>query len=306
MTQGFITIATGKELYFRIAANLLRSYRLRAAHPKPFAILCDRENRYTELFDDVILMKDPLRSYVDKVRLPEFVPYDETIFIDADSLIYRDPDFFWKVFEGGPAFSAFGSNYGTDERHAWFRIEDTGEFRDRVQYIPDFIGGVYYLRRSEELDRFGETARYIRDHYYDYRFRQFENPSDEAIYSLAMAVHGFRTAGDRSPDVCFIPHTETVDLDFLTGKVEYTNIYKKEKGLITDSCMVHWGTGNTKKHRYLLEEYKLNEMDKKRKPGLFRLSMVSLWIKTRLGVYGAYRRTAGFCWRLLHSREKGN
>lgn len=306
MTQGYITIATGKEHYYRIAANLLRSYRLCAADPKPFAILCDRKNGYTELFDEVILMDDPRRSYLDKLRLPEFVPYDETIFIDADSLIYRDPDFFWEIFEGGSFFSAFGRNHGTDCRHGWFKIEDVGEFSDRVRYIPSFIGGVYYLRRCGELDRFHETVRYVLDHYHDYRFRQFEDPADETVYALAMAVHDCRTAGERSPDVCFFPHVVTADLDLLTGKIEYTDIYKKERGLITDACMVHWGTGNTKKHRYLLEVYKLGEKEKKRKPGKLRLSLVSFWIRTRLGIYRVYRKTAGFFWRLIHSRDKKN
>lgn len=51
MTRGFITIATGKELYYQLAQNLLKSYRLYSRNPMPFAILCDRENTYTEQFD---------------------------------------------------------------------------------------------------------------------------------------------------------------------------------------------------------------------------------------------------------------
>ena len=185
-------------------------------------------------------------------------------------------------------------------------LEDMGEFRDQVKYIPDYIGGVYYLRKCGELERFHETVRYVLDHYYDYKFRQFENPSDEAVYSLAMAVHDCRTAGDRSLNVCFIPHIMTVDLDILTGKIEYTDIYKKEQGLITDAYIVHWGTGNTKKPLYLFEEYKLGEMEKKRKPGKMRLSLVSFRIKAKYYAYRVYRRTGGFFWRLLHSRKKGN
>ena len=48
MTRGFVTIATGSENYYRIARNLLRSYRLFTASPMPFALICDKENEYTE------------------------------------------------------------------------------------------------------------------------------------------------------------------------------------------------------------------------------------------------------------------
>ena len=54
-TKGFITVATGKEEYYQLAANLLRSYYLFCKKPLPFAILTDQKNTYTEKFDDVII-----------------------------------------------------------------------------------------------------------------------------------------------------------------------------------------------------------------------------------------------------------
>lgn len=43
MKNGFFTIATGDEQYYKMAHNLLRSYRHFTKNPLPFAILCDRE-----------------------------------------------------------------------------------------------------------------------------------------------------------------------------------------------------------------------------------------------------------------------
>ena len=54
MTRGFITLATGKELYYQLARNLLMSYRLYTQNPMRFAIMCDRENEYTALFEQLI------------------------------------------------------------------------------------------------------------------------------------------------------------------------------------------------------------------------------------------------------------
>lgn len=46
-SRGFVTIATGKEEYYRLAHNLLLSYKYHTENPLPFALLCDRENEYT-------------------------------------------------------------------------------------------------------------------------------------------------------------------------------------------------------------------------------------------------------------------
>ena len=86
MTRGFITIATGNEKYYRLAQNLLLSYKLLCDHPMPFAIMCDRENDITAQFDQVVLLEHPLNAFWDKFALLVRAPYDETIFIDADCM----------------------------------------------------------------------------------------------------------------------------------------------------------------------------------------------------------------------------
>lgn len=267
MTQGFVTIATGDEHYYRIAANLLHSYRLFSADPMPFALICDKENEISKEFDQVILLENPYCSYLDKLCLPDLVPYDETIFIDADCLAYRDLNDFWDAFENSADFSAFGEDYPTDYPYAWFKLEDTSEFSARIGHIPDFVGGVYFLRKTSELQSFSETCKYIHKNYYQFKFRQFTNPADEPIFALAMAVHGFKTAGDSSLPVCFFVNTIRFTADLISGTTCYDNKYYPKKGLQYDAYMVHWGTGNTRKPVYLLEEYKLNQLLQGKTPG---------------------------------------
>ncbi len=73
MTKGFITVATGKEDYYQLARNLLRSYRFFCTSPLPFAILTDRENEYTRELDDVLLYMDGAdHSYLDKLELGKY------------------------------------------------------------------------------------------------------------------------------------------------------------------------------------------------------------------------------------------
>lgn len=290
MSRGFITIATGKDHYYKIAANLLLSYRYYSSDPEPFAIIADRKNQYTDLFDQVIIMEDPCFSYVDKLRLPEYVPFDETIFIDADCLVYKDLNDYWKMFRDAGSFSCFGENYPLDYKYGWFRKEDTGIYRERVQYIPSFVGGVYYLRKTDELEVFYELVKHIIPTYHDYRFRQFEDVCDEPVYALAMSVCGFRTAGEKSPDICFYPHTTYFESDIAAGKVNYNSIYLKERGIIPEAYMVHWGTGNTYRLPYLLEEYRLHRICEGKTVSKAGLKAKELMIKTKKLAGKAYRK----------------
>ena len=294
MTRGFITIATGKKNFYKIAANLVHSYRYYSASPLPFAIICDEENEYTQEFDKTIIIGNPKSSYVDKLRLPELVPYDETIFIDADCLAYKDLNDFWKAFDGASPFSAFGTNYPLDYQYGWFKRENVGEYKDRVTYIPEFVGGVYYLKKCAELDGFYATAQHIESTYGNYTFRQFTNVSDETVNALAMSVCGFKTADAKSPDVCFYPLTTHFESDISKGTVAYRNKYAKDRGTITGAYMVHWGSGNTALEAYQTEVYRLNCMCKGKPIGKAEMFAAKL----RITSVATAKRT---CWKLLRA-----
>lgn len=164
MTRGFVTIATGHERYFNLAKNLLYSYRQFASVKYPFAIICDKENEYTPEFDDVILMKSAHCNYLDKLSLYDYLPYDETIFIDADSLAYGDLDEWWDIFKDASDFSLFGYMWkDLNSGRGWFVPDGLREFKDRVTYIPDFNGGIYFMRRGRRAKRFSDWQIILRN-----------------------------------------------------------------------------------------------------------------------------------------------
>lgn len=74
MTRGFITIATGNLYYSKLAENLLLSYRYHSKNPMPFAVLVSEENQYTKLFDDVIVVENPYKTFMDKFYLFSLCP----------------------------------------------------------------------------------------------------------------------------------------------------------------------------------------------------------------------------------------
>lgn len=122
MTRGFVTLATGHIKYYKMALNMLRSFRLHNPDAK-FAIICDKENEITKQFDTTVILEKANGDYRDKFSLLINSPYDETIFIEPDCLIYRNLDSFWDILAGKSDFSCFGWNNGGID--CWFKTDET-------------------------------------------------------------------------------------------------------------------------------------------------------------------------------------
>lgn len=257
MTRGFITIATGSGLYYEFAKNLVQSYRLRTGKPYPFAIMCDRENAYTALFDDVVVFQKTERAFFDKFELLKLAPYDETIFIDADCLAYGDLNDFWDYFENAPDFTACGTNYPIDGEAGLFRLDEIGEYKDRVHWKPDIHGGLYFIRKGAACDAIYDDCQYIIKHYNQFRWPDFCAPfADEPVLCLAMAANGCR-AMEADPCNYGIPWEagSTLNCDMFTGRCSYGTEWHP---VIEGGRMIHWSTRYCKKPLYRFEAEKLN------------------------------------------------
>lgn len=250
VNRGFVTIATGKDHYYRIAKNLLCSYRLNAGN-YPFAIICDRENEYTAAFDKVVLLNDPSNSYLDKLRLSECLPFDETIFIDADCLVYGNIDRWWDLFEQADDCTAFGLVYedlSTDK--GWFQTEGMGKYRDRIHFVPSFSGGVYFLRNTEICRQVFDIAKEAVANYRDYPFALFKDPADEPVIALGMAVMNCRPVV--CSDVALYSYKRFTQADISVPQAEwnYEHVWRSV-------ILIHWGNFGTMKAFYLSEAAKV-------------------------------------------------
>ena len=257
MSRGFVTIATGAERYFEIAENLLRSYHKFASVKYPFAIICDRKNNYTSEFDDVILLEKPNCNYLDKLQLYKYLPYDETIFIDADSLAYGDLDEWWNIFKNADDFSVFGYAW-TDLNcgRGWFVPEGIGEYKDKVTFIPDFNGGVYYLRRSETCRKIFELANYFAENFENYMFNGFTSPADEPCLALAMAVNQCMPLDIHEKGIVFAPGRKNIELNIDIPKAVY---HSPSQGTYCVN-LIHWSNYRTKLALYKFEVKKLKKL----------------------------------------------
>lgn len=261
-TRGFVTIATGEERYFKMARTLLYSYRLTAKEPMPFAIITDKENEYTKEFDDVIVLEHYTCTYIDKLMLMKKCPYDETIFIDADCVAYRDLNHYWRVFQGADDFACLGENLPLDTvTGGWFTLAGAGKYRGQVQYIPNFHGGIYFIRSGSVCERMYEICQDVATHFEDYKFKS-EKPADEPIIALAMSVCGCKTVNWLPEHFICYWNAKSITADFTKRYLKYSTIWFKGQ---ENGMLLHWGNVFISKVLYQFEEEKVIQEYRKHK-----------------------------------------
>lgn len=290
--RGFVTIATGSDRYYEMAVNLLHSYRFHSEEHYPFAIICDHENEKTKEFDDVVIIDDPTKSYNDKLRLFDYLPYEETIFIDADSLAYGDLNEWWDMFSQMGDFSAFGYAY-RDLKAAkrWFRPDGMREFADKVTFVPDFNGGVYYLRNTDICGMVFKLARFCAERYHNYAFDGFADPADEPVLALGMAVCGCEPLD--ADEIIFAPKPGNVSVDIVLGRA-------MRKGKEHNCRLIHWSNYLTLKSDYRLEIKKLNCAFSGHKTTLEKMLYDDGMARIFYWVYDV----AAFCFRIKRKLKK--
>lgn len=240
--RGFITIATGNRKYYQMAVDLLRSYKLNGASTLPFAIICDRDCPEAREFDDMVLLDKPHHSYLDKMYLYQNSPYEETIFIDSDSLILSATDILWEDFLSTGDFSCYGKTLPLDSKKGWFLYENMGSLKPRLAYGISMHGGLYYFRKTDVCRKvFADALSFLED-YDRYGFALFKQPADEPVLALSMALAGCRPCDRQNRILFFNSHDGKMHLN---AKGEL--LFRKE---ICKPVVLHFGNRNTQRYLY--------------------------------------------------------
>ena len=253
LTRGFVTIATGNMKYYKMAYILMKSYKLTSDNPMPFALICDSTNKYTEEFDEVIVIQNATKSYLDKIELLKIAPFDETIFIDADCIAFNDLNIYWDIFGTATDFSCFGKSFEPGSEEGWYEYKDLGKYKEKVRKIIDFHGGIYFIRKGAVCDRiYDECVEIIKD-YNTFKFKKFKKPADEPILALAMAVHGCDVCTAESHYFAWLKRTRRIKADFFSKRLNYIFEGKKAE----NGRLMHFGTARTIGSLYQIESAKV-------------------------------------------------
>jgi hypothetical protein len=198
-SRGILTLAIGKPKYIEMAKSLARSLILHDPRLMRGIITDSRDPELGDLFTYRIDLRPEYGSGLhQKMFLDRYTPFEETLFIDSDSLAVHSLDAFWSAFQSVP----FGV-CGIRTLHA----DDTDESIDvpfildhfKLSSLPKFNGGAYYFKRTPEAAAIFATARDLLAHAAELHFPNvalnagngpYNGPTDEALYSVAMAIHG--------------------------------------------------------------------------------------------------------------------
>lgn len=249
-TRGYVTIATGSEKYFKLANQLLKSYRKCAVNRLPFALICDRENVYTQDFDDVVVVSDVHKSYLDKLQLHRWTPYDETIFVDADSLFLADPAGLWEDFETEGDVSCYGWCFPLHSNRGWYYVDGCGAYKDKIDYEISLHGGIYFLRKGEICNAVFNKALELAEYYHEFAFADFSDPADELVLALSMAIHKIYPC-QKAPRVVFYPGMRNRLKVHVSGKLYLDNEICKTE-------IIHFATPNTERFLYAYLNHLIN------------------------------------------------
>lgn len=256
-TRGFVTLAVGDEKYYQLAANLLYSYKYHSVNPIPFAIICDKKNKYTDLFDKVVILDTPTKSYMDKLTILNIPPFEKNIFIDADCLAYKDLNELWKYMptEG---ISCFGKALNLDSEDGWFNINDIGEYKTKINFIPQMHGGVIFFNNDALSHSIYQQALIISKNYLQYKFKYFTKPADEPILALSMAINNCKPIHTQNEAYIFYPTKRYIKSNIKKGELKYSY---DGNNWISNILLLHWQNHNTHKAHYQTEIARLQGGD---------------------------------------------
>lgn len=204
MSQGIVLIACGHPFYGRMAAGLAATIKVVNKNiPITVAMAGEAANHMTDeelkIFDTVIMLPDNyfVKSWVRiKLLLPEFSPYDETLFLDCDmAWLSKDPQ---ELFDQCSPYDFVIKNYDSiplskaiDDPKEWAKASDIRAIygvKDAKLY--SISSEVIYFRKSESVISLFRSAVEIFDNP-KIPYLEFANyVADELAISIACMKAG--------------------------------------------------------------------------------------------------------------------
>jgi hypothetical protein len=199
LSEGYVAIAFDDKRYLDIAANLALS--VRRHDRRPISVLVNPavtvDSAYTGLFDRIITVPDDpaFRGAMNKARLFDLTPYERTLYIDADCLLFSPRiEFFWRKYRGhafaveghiqnkGPVFAC---SLGEKDAGTLCALLD-------VPFLTVFNAGVMYFERTPASQAvFDKTIALYRGPHRDaisYRYKHAGEYADEPFFGAALAT----------------------------------------------------------------------------------------------------------------------
>ena len=219
--RGITVMAYGSARFHAQAADLARSLRLHSPN-LPIAVVTDRpaEPVFGKLFDHVVpLPSDSPPDCRPKLDLDLLSPFRHTLYLDSDSLAFRDVTF---VFDRHRHRDFVVLGRQISEGH-WY-----GDVRSLCRLagaprIPQFNGGVLYFADTVVTHTVFGRARELAECYDELGLARFNGGvSDEPLLAVALAENGIEAEpGDAETSVTLLGLQGEPLLDMAGGRASF-------------------------------------------------------------------------------------
>ncbi|MDR2314706.1 MAG: glycosyltransferase [Spirochaetaceae bacterium] len=247
-TRGILTIAMGRKFVTQ-ARYLSLSCMLHAPHVTR-AVITDRPGLLKNYYDILLPYKsDYGNPFAAKVRLHLYTPFDETLFLDADSLLISSIDPCWEALENSSfVYTGRLLNGGT----WYFDVEKTLE-KTGFSWIPGFNSGMLLFKNNEAAGNIFDAA-------FDFmrRPQEFHIPffrrdmlPDEPFFALSFAKFGVEPYNDYGRFSRTLIGAEQIRINVVRGVARF-----KKRGEPVFPLVVHF-CGKLGNIAYLREKLRL-------------------------------------------------
>lgn len=199
--DGYLVLALHDPRYLDLAANFALS--VKRFETRPVSVVTSPgitvKPEYEQLFDQVIRLEDhpSLKGAMAKTLLFAASPYERTMYIDADCLLFSPKiEFFWHRYRGHP-FAVEGHQQSTGPVFSCSLGEKQAEnlcALVEVDSLSVFNAGVMYFESGPESEQiFKKAIDLFEGPHRDaisYPYKHDGEYADEPYFACALAMHG--------------------------------------------------------------------------------------------------------------------
>lgn len=228
ISRGIITISIGDSFYNSLAADLARSLEVHCPDI-PRAIITNRTDspELSRLYQHLIQPVDE-ESYAfsHKLLLNDYSPFEETLYIDADSLVFRDLGFIWEQYKD----QSVGFQGRVSREGEWYK-QDMAQLIAKLDLscMVQIQTGLLYFDKSDKSEEFFAIARDTYPKLPELGFRIWEHRakdamSDEPAFGISASKLGLMPAKDPSRLMGFpMGITSKLEIDVIAGNCQLTS-----------------------------------------------------------------------------------
>ncbi len=263
--RGVAVLLFGHPMYIDFTKKLALSMKLHSPNTPTAVITGFDDPTLANYFDHVLPHRPEFgKGVIQKLSLDRYAPFDQTVFIDCDCLVYGSLENMWDQFGDRPV-GVFGTLL---TKGHWYADVATVIAKANIPAIARTNTGFVYVRRGEAASRVFERARELIPQYHDFGFKPFrDHISDEPLLALALAEQDIDPVDEgRDFYVTMENVYGPIALDVMRGHCRFI-VYSFDTGTMTiaptNGKIIHFPGRNRETFIYRRELWRLSLWEKR-------------------------------------------